>query len=483
MAGYNDVPFSMEEIFDFMGVDYWKYARNRTRFNMPCPHCDRSSFSKTRLNVNLEKKVWRCAKCGAGGNGVNYYKYVTTGDHTMSATEYGKTIEFLKTAMGNSSEYAARRQTASAFLKKEKQITKADMAPDKILHQTFSALLKLPVFALRDEHRQNLLSRGLDDDAIQRNGYRSFPSGVQMDPFIDPMIRVLYKRNNWGEVRLKIPKLNKIGDIALQIGLSIGSWLQQAECIMEGVPGFFLFEGHWCFLIPEKGIIIPTRNMRGQIVALQVRTNNKNVRYLTISASGLENGVTENISRVHWPLDNDSLQGGPDLIRPEILITEGPLKADVALHLLRKGNSQTKIAFVAIQGINNTNALMRDCDRLVKLGYKSVTNALDMDRLTNINVLNGTKRLRQLLEEKDLKFKSMYWDPESAAHVAQELFILCERTEGVKMPEKKSQNPFVAAAQFTVALADAGVAVPDGIADWPSSTKGIDDHLKTVMGV
>lgn len=60
---------------------------------------------------------------------------------------------------------------------------------------------------------------------------------------------------------------------------------------------------------------------------------------MTISAKGLPDGVTTDISQAHFPLGNDSLND------PEtaVCITEGPLKADAAVEL--KGNR--KIFFIA----------------------------------------------------------------------------------------------------------------------------------------
>lgn len=474
MAQTREVPFRMEEIFDYMGVDYLRYARNRDAFNIPCPKCD-SNGTKHHLNVNLSRKKWRCPKCGSYGDGVNYYALVTKGDHRLSAAEYAKLIDELTIAMKGDSAYQ-KKQKERRLMPEPQYIKSAQIAADEVLDHTFRTLLSWPPLALTEAHKEMLLTRGLDEEAIESNGYKSLLNGIDFARYIDPAVKAAYGKNNWGNERKKQPRLKATSDMTVMAGLTVAYWLKQQGCTMKGVPGFFKFQGHWCFLFPGKGIAIPTRNREGQIVCLQARMDKGNVRYLTISAKGLELGVSEHISRVHWPLANDPVPGQPTDNQKvtEVLITEGPLKADVALHLLRKRGQCPHVAFAAIQGVLNTNALMTECEELVKLGYKEVTNALDMDRLTNINVMNGAKRLRELLSNIGLKFRQMFWDESSARELAEQQRAVCLELE-VPLPAQNSQNPYLALARYTKALADAGHQ--NKTLDWPKKSKGIDDFL------
>lgn len=468
----------MEEIFDYMGVDYLRYARNRESFNIPCPQCDvKGATSKNHLNVNLSRNRWRCPKCGAYGNAVNYYAYVNTGDYRLSTSAYAKLIEELTVAMKGDAAYQQERERRRSSLPEWKPIKSAEIASDEVLDKTFRTLLSWPPLALTEAHRKMLIARGLDNEAIDRNGYRSLSTGIEMAPYIPAALKTMYQQKCWGNVRKSLPRLNKMSDMAVMAGITVATWLERQGCIMEGVPGFFKFEGRWCFLFPGKGIAIPTRNRAGQIVCLQARLDSGNVRYMTISAKGLTLGVSEHISRVHWPLANDPMPGlsGHGNRMTEVLITEGPLKADVALHLLRKRGNCPPIAFAAIQGILNTNALMADCDELVKLGYKEVTNALDMDRLTNINVMRGSKRLRELLSEKGIKFHQMFWDEDSAKELARQQRTKCQEQD-VPLPEKIPENPHAALAVYTNALAACSRTAGEHL-DWPAKSKGIDDFL------
>lgn len=468
------VPFTMEEIFDFMQIDYGKYARGQNSFNIPCPICDKIGTSR-HLNVNLAKKKWRCPKCGSGGNGVNFYHFVNTGYFELSKEEYTETIAELNRLMKGDTAYQKRRAYNEVKWKSEPKIKTVPIAEDDILHQTFSQLLDFKALSLLDEHRENLLARGLDEEAIEKNGYRSFPAGIQMKDFIRPDIKAAYEKNNWGKIKNENPRLKHMSDFALMMGLTVADWLKSRGCQMRGVPGFFRFFGHWCFLFPPKGIAIPTRNMKGQIVALQARTDIGRLRYMTVSAKGLELAVEENISRVHWPLGNDALDPSEDGNGTEVIVTEGPLKADVALHLLKQNELRPKTAFVAMLGIMNTNSLLRDCEYLKELGYKQLTNAFDMDRLTNPNVLKGSVRLRTLLKEKGIVFSPLFWDKPTAIKTAEAQRKVCVEL-GVALPEKVSQNPFIALAQYTQALASEGDAARHTV-EWDKHTKGIDDFL------
>lgn len=479
MAGQRIIPFTMEEIFDFMGVDYLRHARGRNAFNIPCPNCDRGNSNKKRLNVNLSKKVWRCPKCGSYGDGVNYYSLVTTGNYQLTSSQYGEMIGRIQAEMSGDKTFASRRAQSAAIRETAPKINSAELASDDVLHKTFSKLLEFPAFVLTEEHRQNLLGRGLNSMAIVRNGYRSIPPVKSIDVYIDPAIRSAYERYGWTSIKSKMYRINRLSDTSVMLGLSIAKWLEENGCTLHGVPGFFKFKKHWCFLVPEdSGIFIPARNMKRQIVALQVRTDHGSIRYMTISASGLELAVTERISRVHWPLANELVAPvfpGSHFERPEIMITEGPLKADVAIHLMRSDPFYVPTAFVAIQGIYNTNALMEDCDKLVELGYNKVYDALDMDRLTNLNVWKGDCRLNQLLREKNISLKQRFWDRKYAATVLNQVKDLCKRTKGADLPKQLDANPFVALSQCMNVLARANYA-GDSI-DWDKKTKGIDDFL------
>lgn len=212
-------------------------------------------------------------------------------------------------------------------------------------------------------------------------------------------------------------------------------------CELQGVPGFYKVQNTWILNLPE-GMLIPTRNSGGQVVGIQVRRDgDTNPRYLTVSANRLPCGVTTGISRAHFPLGNAPLTKGTT-----VYLTEGPLKADVALALLEDKNA----AFIAIQGVTNTKMLDEVVfPSLKERGITRVINALDMDKLTNPGVIMACSALKQLAQKHGIRMEMLCWDAEYAAEKEQELAALCEQ-HGLGLPPE--QNVFKRIGAMALAL-------------------------------
>lgn len=91
----------------------------------------------------------------------------------------------------------------------------------------------------------------------------------------------------------------------IQLGLYVANCLEREGHSLQGIPGFFKFGSHWC-LTYSPGILIPTRNIQGQIVIWQVRRKYE-PKYLTLSCGSLPGAVTDTVSRCHFPLGNSPL--------------------------------------------------------------------------------------------------------------------------------------------------------------------------------
>jgi hypothetical protein len=168
-------------------------------------------------------------------------------------------------------------------------------------HQVYARLLEgLRAAGLHPDHRADLLRRGLTDQAIDRNGYASLTEAAA-----EIATRL---RNELGERLFTVPGFT-----------FVPGWGQRATLAVKEL----------------RGLLIPIRDHKGRIQALQIRTGEDGRKYIWLSGPQARSG-----SPAHVPL------GGkfPDLriYREQDLvgwksprITEGGLKADVATALDR----------------------------------------------------------------------------------------------------------------------------------------------------
>ena len=119
----------------------------------------------------------------------------------------------------------------------------------------------------------------------------------------------------------------------------------------------------------------------------QVRKDFGKLRYITLSSKGFPQGTSSRV-RVHFSITNPEINS--DTI---IRITEGPLKADVALSFTTNLN----VVYMAVMGVNSLNELKQIFKDIKPNDIKIVQNFLDMDKLTNINVLKGLKNLEKII--------------------------------------------------------------------------------------
>ena len=219
---------------------------------------------------------------------------------------------------------------------------------------TYSALLEK--LSLAPDHRKNLLQRGLTDDEIDELGYKTTPV----------------------------------------LGYaSIAAQLQAEGLYLSGVPGFYRCDdGTWTFIHEKRGILIPVRDVDGKIQGLQIRRDNVAKRkFRWVSSAEKKDGCKAE----GWT----HLAGA---VQSEIILTEGPMKADI-IHIL-SGST-----VLAVPGVNTLTQLKQALIRLKGNGLKEVKTAFDMDFLTNIHVQNGYNSLLRLLGDMGLRYGTYLWDP------------------------------------------------------------------------
>lgn len=200
--------FHMSDIIPLIGLPYPPYGRSN--YNVPCPCCDDEPHAK-HLNINLQKNVFRCPRCGFSGGIFDLYAYYT-----------GIAREEVRDAL------IARLDVQGSIPKPEHIPVPvvAEVPPTDIASRSDTYTGLLSKLTLASDHRQNLRNRGLSDEEIDRLGYRTTPVvGMQ----------------------------------------TIARQLQSSGYYLSGVPGFYRKDGKWSFACESRGILIPVRDSKGRI--------------------------------------------------------------------------------------------------------------------------------------------------------------------------------------------------------------------------
>lgn len=237
-----------------------------------------------------------------------------------------------------------------------KETSKADSDRLNDVYTTFLYNLQL-----NDLHRHNLIERGLSEETIELNLYRSVP--------------------NYSERIEVAEKLAESFDL-------------------EGIPGFFRENGKWCLNLTFPGFYVPYRDTEGRISGLQIRRDKETEqKYLWLSSSGKEKGTSSGVS-LHFVNSKQIRESGT------IWITESALKGDITAELLPLATG-----FVAMGGVNAIKPekliddLRENFPDLVR-----VILAFDMDWKEKKGVHKAVQNLFDNLRDTDLEVDAVIWD-------------------------------------------------------------------------
>ena len=340
------VRFRMVDIIPLLPIE--RPRDNRSSFYFACPCCDDIKNGKDirngHLNINLVKDVFRCARCGFSGGVLDLYAYYSNCSRSDAKVAIASKLHIDERAVHTTKQ---KSQLAPVT-------TECDIAGIAERDAVYSALLGL--LSLASDHRHNLLNRGLSEEAIDVNQYRTAPV-------------VGYR--------------------------TIAKRIMDNGCSLSGVPGFYRDDdGQWTISDIMRGILIPVKDIQGRIQGLQVRCDNmKKRKFRWVSSRERRDGC--------GAAGFTHLAGYPS---KEMLIVEGPMKADIIHHL-------TGRTVLAIPGVNSLTQLQASLDLLKGCGLRRVMTAFDMDMLKNPHVQNSFNSLLWLLEGTGLKYGTYLWDP------------------------------------------------------------------------
>ena len=330
----------MADVVDLLGLP--APPNGRSSYYVSCPCCDEDP-RKRHLNINVRKNVFRCPRCGVSGGIFDLYSLYTGIPRDEARDE-------IMSKLGTGRVVPKANNIRSVL----PTVTEYPMTDVDTRDATYTALLAK--LSLAPDHRDNLLQRGLTGEEIEQLGYKTTPV---------------------------------LGYV------SIAAQLQAEGFYLSGVPGFYRREDDvWTFNHEKRGILIPVRDVDGKIQGLQIRRDNVSKRkFRWVSSAEKKDGCRAE----GWT----HLAGA---VRDEIILTEGPMKADI-IHDL-SGDT-----VLAVPGVNTLTQLKLTLERLMESGLRQVKTAFDMDLLTNIHVQNGYNNLLALLDELDLRFGTYLWDP------------------------------------------------------------------------
>ena len=326
---------------DLLGLE----QPRRNEDTIECPNCGRR-----KLGVNFTKNTFQCFSCGVKGSAIHYWalwRNLSLDDTKAAARDYYAFMADQKPICDTQ-----HRKSKSTIPK----IIDVEIAGIDTRDKTYRTLLSM--LTLNQKHKDDLLKRGLSEKEIKAGGYKSNPSLC----------------------------LDRLAQSILEKG-----------CILEGVPGFYKKQnGQWTLISLGAGYFIPQRDGRGRIQGMQIRLDTAKKgekRYLTVSSPNRDCGARAQAA-CH-------MARGRSI--DDIIITEGPLKADIIRHY-------TGYTVLGIQGVNCISTLLHALFELKKAGCRKVTIAFDMDLYENENVRKALDTLKSKLIEMRMPFSTLLWD-------------------------------------------------------------------------
>ncbi|MBA3804091.1 MAG: DUF3854 domain-containing protein [Acidobacteria bacterium] len=227
----------------------------------------------------------------------------------------------------------------------------------------YSTLVR-SLLTLRDGHRAKLIGRGLSDEEIDRTGLRSAP---------------------------RPEECAVIGDAL-------------AKYDLRGVPGFYHERGRWLLRDLGSGVLIPVRDARSRIRALQLRRDDGALRYVWLSTpsdkfvDGASSGAP-----IHFARHQRIRETG------EALITEGALKGMIISHFLGAG----------VIAVGGTSAFSDGFGAMLKAELpelRRVTICYDADWTAKREVKKALLRLQRNLSRAGLRWKVRTWPGEAKGY-------------------------------------------------------------------
>lgn len=378
------INFPINWVIDMDFPDVEKIPASNGNYKMKCPFC-----GKDRFYVGNNRAI--CYPCGDGYNALTLHAKACNVPFKIAY----KDLE--------------RRWNGLSSDLKVKLSKPAIMAPDYkvaplwVRDAVYREFLKL--LSLKDNHRENLVSRGLSLERIEELMIKSAP---EKDMDISKALNLALKNNKELQKYFKTHK-----NIRIPAFYNLNTANPMAVSMSDGM------------LIPivvknpyqrDEWIYGNTTRDEDLISGFQVRLMKGKKRYLYYESHKKKGGASfSGCESVHFQLpdtlfDEEEMEFvKPSL--PKVILTEGCLKADVASYL------SNDTPFIAVMGVSNQKYLI-DAVELLKREYstKKIVLAFDMDYIDNPNVQKALDKAMKTINSLGLEVEQCYWHKEYKEH-------------------------------------------------------------------
>lgn len=340
----NYVQFNLDSVVGLDLPNESKWNERNGQYYINCPFCK----GIHKLNVNTDKGLWRCNKCGEGGNAIQLHSKIKKVSQKQSVEELKEALLKGNIKLVENSNVSVQRM----------------MPVDRVTREyVYNNLLN--ELDLKFNHRKNLRERGLTDADIERLKYRSYP----------------------------------------QSNLAALAKKAIAECDFsqyEGIPGFYDLSTEQPYLMKHgDGFLIPVVDMYGKIEGFQIRASKTGpdvTRYCWMSSSKMETGCSvTGCCNIHHAGNWKRVD-----IPKVIGLTEGALKADVASTIYDRLYPNEEHLFLGLTGVNNIGQLKAELESFGKRGLEEVHIYVDMDYRDKKEVAKALEKIKTVIESTDV---------------------------------------------------------------------------------
>lgn len=372
-------PFSTEEVLNLLGYS----SNNRSSIYIQCPFC---KSSNKPLNIDMKTSMYRCNKNPEHkGNILTFYKELS--GCTSNKEAYHEILKRLQIE----DITLIPKVEENLIQEVEFDEEKTNLILTKVLEKSF----------LSSKNRKELLERGFSKERIDKLMYKTLPKRNGKE-----IIKFVYSLND-----------NDSYDFS-------------------GVIGFFVSKkGYWVIAHNTQGVMIPYRNFWGKIHGIQIRkdeeirkidpeTGIKEEKYTYLTSRNRKNGTPAR-QCVHY--SGEFTEKGLSIKNGTLVLIEGGMKGDLFYEL-------TNQPTINIPGVQCIKILEKEFPILKAAGVHTIMNGFDMDRITNINVLEPLLKIEKKIKDYGFNYKQLAWNTnymDRNGHIKE----LCMNTMFVFTPE------------------------------------------------